>query len=165
MRIVLLIVGALIILGGAGAGAYFYFGQQAQASVGADGEHAKAAEAAEEEEADDGHGGGKGGKFVELDPLVLPIIDEGGVTQLVSIVIVIEVSKSNKAEEVKQYSPRLKDAYIQDMYGILNRHAAMKGGVVQIGMIKQRLNRVTKDVLGPDVVKDVLLQVVQQRPI
>ena len=48
---------------------------------------------------------------------------------------------------------------------MLYQHAAMKGGIVQVAMIMQRLNEVTNTVLGDDVAQDVLLQVVQQRPI
>lgn len=112
-----------------------------------------------------GHGDSAHYEYVELDPLILPIIDEYGVNQVVSLVVSIEVADAAAAEKVKKLSPRLKDAYIQDMYGILNRHAALKGGVVQVDKLKKRLNKVSRDVMGEDVVHDVLLQVVQQRPI
>ena len=38
-------------------------------------------------------------------------------------------------------------------------------GIIQVGKLKKRLNKVSEKVLGEDVVHDVLLQVVQQRPI
>ncbi len=41
----------------------------------------------------------------------------------------------------------------------------MEGGVIQVGYIKARLNKVTAKVMGQDRVRDVLLQVVQQRPV
>ena len=103
-------------------------------------------------------------QYVKLSPLLLPIIDEDGVQQVVSMVVAIEVD-SNNAERVKKYSLRLKDAYIQNMYGILNCHAALKGGVIQVGIIKARLNKVTDEILGDDIDTEVLLQLVQQRPI
>ncbi|MCP4932654.1 MAG: flagellar basal body-associated FliL family protein, partial [bacterium] len=53
----------------------------------------------------------------------------------------------------------------QDMYGVLNRHAALKGGVIQVSVIKARLNKISQEIMGEDVVYDVLLQVVQQKPI
>ena len=103
--------------------------------------------------------------FVELDQLVFPIIDGNGVNQTVSLVIALEMADSEAAAEVITLQPRLKDAFIQEMYGALNRHAALKGGVIQVGKIKARLSHVAKKVLGQDKVKDVLLQVVQQRPV
>lgn len=170
MRKIIIAVVALLMLGGGGAGAYFYFVQPAEASAGdaaadeiAKGHDEKAKEA--KGGAGGGHGSGGGTEFVELDPLVLPVIDNRGVTQTVSLVIALEVGTLEKADEIKKLTPRLKDAYIQDMYGVLNSHAALKGGVVQVGAIKERLNKITADVLGEGMVEDVLLQVVQQRPI
>tara|TARA_B100001989_G_scaffold246915_2_gene218426 strand:+ start:1181 stop:1588 length:408 start_codon:yes stop_codon:yes gene_type:complete len=106
-----------------------------------------------------------GAEFVKLDPLILPIIDTNGVQQIVSLVVAIEVSGVNNAEKVKTMSPKLTDAYIQDMYGVLNEQVALKGGVIQVSVIKERLMHVTEDIMGEDIVSDVLLQVVQQRPI
>jgi len=152
---------ALLVLGGAAAGAYYYFQTPANASVGETDEHQKAAEA-KDHGGGGGHGGGKTA-FVEIDPLVLPIIDESGVSQVVSIVVVIEVPDGDAAKEVERLSPRLKDVYIQEMYGVLNKQAALKGGVIQVGMLKERLSQISHRVLGNENVNDVLLQVVQQR--
>ena len=103
--------------------------------------------------------------FIEMRPLVLPIVDRNGVSQVVSLVVSLEVSDAATKAEVEKLSPRLLDAFIQDMYGALSKQAAMEGGMVQVGYIKSRLNRVSAEVLGKDKVKDVLLQVLQQRPV
>jgi flagellar FliL protein len=161
MKKLLLGLLALLILGGGGAGAYFYFQKPAEAAVGDAEEH----QAAKEAEKDDGHGGKEGGDFVELSPLVLPIIDDTGVTQVVSIVVVIEAASANAANDIRKFEPRLNDAYIQEMYGILNKHAALQGGVVRVDMLKERLNAISQRVLGTEMVNDVLLQVIQQRPL
>lgn len=163
MRMMIIAVAALLVLGGGGAGAYFYFSQQAEASAGPEGEaHGdKHAKKEEKEHKDKSHY-----EFVELDPLILPIVDNNGVSQTVSMVIALEVPDSSAASKVEMLAPKLKDAFIQDMYGMLNRHAALKGGVIQVGAIKKRLNKISDKVMGDEeVVHDVLLQVVQQRPI
>lgn len=164
MKKVLIALAAILILGAGAAGVYFYFQHPAEASVGDTEEH-QAAKEADAHASAEGEQDGGGGDFVELDPLILPIIDETGVAQVVSIVIVIEVSSASIGNDVKKYSPRLKDAYIQEMYGILNEHAALRGGVIQVSMLKDRLKTISRRVLGEDKVVDVLLQVVQQRPI
>jgi len=151
-------IAALVILGGGGAGAYFYFFQSAEASVPEGEEHEVAKE-------DDGEHVELGTEFVELPPLILPIVDGNGVHQVVSLVVALDVSGTDAADEVRAMMPKLQDAFIQDMYGVLNRHAAFKGGVIQVNVIKARLNRISKQVLGEDKVNEVLLQVVQQRPI
>ncbi len=104
-------------------------------------------------------------EYVRLDPLLLPIIDEDGVQQVVSMVVAIEVDGVFNADKVKAMKPKLTDAYIQEMYGALNKHAAFKGGVIQVVMIKEKLNQITHKVMGDDISTEVLLQVVQQRPI
>lgn len=166
MRMILIAVVALLVLGGGGAGAYFYFMTPAEASAGPEAEAAKAAaeQHAKEEPKLDAHGQPIHSEFVELDALILPIIDEDGLTQVISLVVALEVEGADAAGKVESMSPKLKDAFIQDMYGMLSHKGSMKGGIIQVGPLKTRLNAISKKVMGDDVVKDVLLQVVQQRP-
>lgn len=166
MKLAIIGAVALLLVGGIGAGAYFYFVSPAEAAAGKEIEKGHEEAKAEKKE-DKGGDHGKGGAsafFVQLDPLILPIIDEEGLTQVVSLVIAIDVPDEATKEKVKILAPRLTDAFIQEMYGELNRQAAMKGGIVQVNMIKTRLNKIAHRVLGDDMVNDVLLQVVQQRP-
>ncbi|MCB1721125.1 MAG: flagellar basal body-associated FliL family protein [Rhodospirillales bacterium] len=157
MRMVFIALGALIVLGGGAAGAYFYFFQSAEASaVDTIDDH-------KDDKKKDDHSGHY--EFVELDPLILPIVDNNGVSQTVSLVVTLEVVDAEAKTKVEMITPRLKDAFIQDMYGVLNKHAALKGGVIQVDVLKKRLNAVSARVVGEDAVHDVLLQVVQQRPI
>jgi flagellar FliL protein len=162
MKLALIALGALIILGGGAAGAYFYFAKPAEAAAGEISEADKAHDAAKKAAHD---AGPSTVKFVQLDAMILPIIDDSGVTQTVSLVVAIEVADDVEEANVKLLAPRLKDAYIQDMYGMLNRKASMEGGVIQAAKLKDRLNKVTAKVLGQDQFNDVLLQVVNQRPI
>ena len=165
MKILMIGLVALLVLGGVGAGAYFYFGgQKAEASIGETEEHQEAKDAHETD--GDGHGEDGGGfKYVELEPLILPIIDGNGVSQNLSLVIVIEVENSRAQKKVEESQPRLKDAYIQELYGELNRQVAMEGGVLRVQFIKKRLRDISRRVVGEEEVNDVLLQVVQQRPL
>lgn len=159
MKMAVIALVAVLLVGGGAAGAYFYFDKPAEASAGPVDEIKKAEHDAKVEGAAAVH------EFVSLDVLVLPIIDEVGVTQTVTLVISLEVPDAATAEEVKHLSPRLKDAFIQDMYGALNRKNVMNKGVLQVSVVKDRLNRVSKKVMGEGKVNDVLLQVVQQRSV
>ncbi|MAM33960.1 MAG: flagellar basal body-associated FliL family protein [Micavibrio sp.] len=152
MKKIAVIALILAMLGG-GAFAYFNFNGEAVASI-PDGKEAKAS----------GHDNANL-SFVELDPLILPIVDKSGVSQVVSMVIALEVHDAESAALVERLAPKLKDAYIQDLYGVLNYKAALQGGVIQVGEVKKRLNAISIAVLGEDVVTDVLLQVVSQRPV
>lgn len=143
---------SILLMAGAGFGIIQFLNKPAQASE-------------QKETKAEGNSATPEVSFVEMKPLVLPIVDQNGVSQIVSLVVSLEASSPEVKAEIEKYSPRLLDAFIQDMYGALSRQAAMEGGMVQVGYIKSRLNRVTAEVLGKDKVKDVLLQVVQQRPV
>ena len=104
-------------------------------------------------------------EYVELSPLVLPIIGQAGISQTLSLVVSIEVNTVSDAEKIEKIAPKLQDAYIQDMYGVLSSEANLaQGGTIQVKDLKKRLTDVSKTVAG-DMVNDVLLQVVSQRPI
>lgn len=120
------------------------------------------AEASEAKEAKEGEGA-PAPTFVEMKPLVLPVLDKEGISQIVSIVVSLETDTPEKAKEVEALKPRLTDAYIQGMYGVLSSKEVMADGILQVEYIKGRLNKITNKVLGENKVKDVLLQVVQQR--
>lgn len=164
MKLAVIAILAVLILGGGAAGAYFYFDKPAEAAAGPVDEAAKAEHEAKKEEAAEGAEAPKE-QFVQLDPLILPVIGETGVSQTISLVISIEVPDEAAAKEVERLSPRLKDAFIQDMYGALSRKSAMQNGVLQVNAIKERLNHISTKVLGQEKVNDVLLQIVQQRPV
>lgn len=165
MKMAVIALVAVLLLGGGAAGAYFYFAKPAEASAGPLNEAKKAEHEAKVEKAKEGEEAPKA-QFVALDALILPIIDDSGVTQTVTMLVSLEVTDEATAKEVTNLTPRVKDAFIQDMYGSLNRKNAMNAsGLVDVASIKARLNKVALKVLGPDKVKDVLLQVVTQRPI
>lgn len=161
MKFVMIAAIALVFLGGGAAGAYFFLNKPAVASATEMSEAEKADAAA----AKAAHEAALEAVFVKLDPLILPIVDSNGVTQTVSIVISIEVADEEAAARVEAMQPRLKDAFLQDMYGMLSQKAVMKGGVIEVAKIKARLNNISHKVMGGDTVKEVLLQVVQQRRI
>lgn len=163
MKTIILGVLALVILGGGGFGVYSYFMKPAEASPAAAGEeHAAAAEAGHKKPA---HDPAHPLPVVELGRMMVPVIDREGISQVVSLVVSLEAFDQPSADKIKYNEPRLKNAYIQEMYGILNRHAALKGGVLQISTLQERLDKVSEKVLGANVAHGVVLQVVQQEPV
>jgi hypothetical protein len=102
-------------------------------------------------------------EYLEMMPLVLPVITNAGVTQQVSLLVSLELPYG-KRDEIKYLEPRIADAYIQDLYGALSSGFAMTAtDVLDVQALKERLTMVTAKVLGPEAVRQVLLQVVQQR--
>lgn len=165
MRLIIMIVVLLLVFGGGGAVAYFYFGIGKSVEATADGEAVVAEESHSKEEKGHGGGHGKGSEYVEISPLVFPLIDSSGVHQVVSLVVSVEVPDHKGVAKIEELGPRLNDAYIQELYGYLNRAGSLKNGAIQISELKKRLNRVTARVIGEDYFSDVLLQVVQQHSV
>lgn len=145
-----------MLLAGSGAGAYFYFKHPAEAAI----DPSNTSGSSHKKGHDEAHF-----EYVRLDPLILPVLDEHGVSQFVSLVVMIEVKDSHAADHVDLMSPRLKDAYLQYLYGALSRRTVLEGGVLRVDLVKKLLNEVTIKVLGEGMAHDVLLQTVQQRPI
>ena len=154
MKKAIIAVIALLLFGGGGFGAYLFFNKPAEATETK--EAAKGAEAAKEGEK-------APPTFVEMKPLVLPVVDKEGISQIISLVISVETDDPANAAQIELMRPRLTDAYIQGMYGVLSSKAVMSDGILQVAYIKDRLHAITVKVMGKGKVKDVLLQVVQQR--
>ncbi len=157
MRLLFIIFLVLGIVGGAGFGLYTYVLKPAEASETDQVDEVKKAEKPKIKVSNY--------EFVELDPLILPIIDQNGFSQTVSMIVAIEVRSTFHSQFVNSVQPKIKDAFIQEMYGYLNKETALNpGGAIKVKYLKERLNKVTLELLGPDIVNDVLLTVVQQRP-
>ncbi|HPD82490.1 MAG: flagellar basal body-associated FliL family protein [Alphaproteobacteria bacterium] len=165
MKYALILLVAIALLGAGGAAGFFAFQKQAVASLGPENAKALAEKMARDKAAVIAGEEAKKLEFVELDSIILPIIDSNGVSQVVTLIVSLEVGDKENVEYVKKLTPRLKDAFIQDMYGVLNRKASMDGGVVKVDELKKRLNRVSTKILGENKINSVLLQVVNQRPI
>jgi flagellar FliL protein len=165
MKYIMILLMAVCLLGAGGAAGFFAFQKQAVASLGAENATALAAKKARDKAALSAEEIAKNLRFVKLDPIILPIIDTQGVSQVVTLIVSLEVDSEEKAKRAELLIPRLKDAFIQDMYGVLNRKAATSGGLVKVDQLKARLNRISIKVLGKGNINSVLLQVVNQREI
>ena len=103
-------------------------------------------------------------EYMQLAPVMLPVITDKGISQQVSLFISLEVPYGTTGK-VENLRPRLADAYLQDLYGIFSSGQGMtQAGAVNVKMVKDRLTRITKNVLGDQEFNDVLLEVIQQRP-
>jgi flagellar basal body-associated protein FliL len=102
--------------------------------------------------------------YVTIRPLLIPIISDKGLSENVDISIVIEVPDSERAQVVRDNEPLLTDAFIHDMYSALNNSSGRRDGVVRVDVIKDRLNRTSRRILGDENMNDVLLEVVYQQP-
>jgi hypothetical protein len=114
------------------------------------------------EGAEEGKAPGHEVEYFEIAPLIVPIITDKGLTRQVSMVVMLEIP-GGKTEEIKNFKPRLMDAYIRDLYGAMGAgHILMRANIVDVEALRTRLVNVTERIVGKELVKDVLLQAVTQ---
>lgn len=100
--------------------------------------------------------------YVDLQPLSVPVINDTGLVQQVSVAVSLECPMG-KRDQVNAYRPRLMDAYLRELYGALGSgRVMMRNNVVDVEAVRARLGVVTQKIVGPDLVSDVLLQSVHQ---
>src|SRR5262245_10987007 len=75
-----------------------------------------------------GHGGGNSelsagqdeARYITMTPMILPIMNDGGIEEVVSVVVALEVKDQDLMDKVNRQVPKLKDAYMRALYGKLD---------------------------------------------
>jgi hypothetical protein len=101
-------------------------------------------------------------KFVEFETFYMPILDDNSQGRVFAFSVSIEVPDSRRVNLVETAKPRLTDAFIHDMYGLWNKDAAYRNGVVHVDVIRDRLSRSSCRILGDENVNDVSLKAVDE---
>jgi flagellar FliL protein len=102
--------------------------------------------------------------YVRFNPLQLPLIGDDGIEQVIDIIVALEVPDQASADLVIAMAPRLNDAILRDLYGVLHTSRIMRNGIVNVTAVKQRIVAVAKDIMGEELISDALVQGVAQRP-
>lgn len=110
-----------------------------------------------------------GGKFagdpiyVHISPMILPVINESGVEQLITVQIDVEVKNFDAADAMHSHMPKVMDALMSHLYGGLGSGVLKKGKLVDVSKIKIKANDAVSEVIGADNINEVLVQGVAQR--
>ena len=149
MKTVVILVLVLVLLGGGGAAGWFFFLKEDPEAVTEEVvEQAPPAPPV----------------YVRFNPLQLPLIGDDGIDQVIDIIVALEVPDDAAADQVIAMAPRLNDAILRDLYGVLHTSRIMRDGVVNVNAIKQRIVVVAQGIMGEELVSDALVQGVAQRP-
>ena len=103
--------------------------------------------------------------YVHLNPIIVPILSDTGSTQIITLVVAIEVPNDESVAMVERNRIRLTDAFLTDMYGVLDKNRLIKNGYIDIERVKSRLNKISKRVVGEESISGVMLEAVQQRKV
>ena len=101
--------------------------------------------------------------YVRLDPIFVPIITGDQVTQQVGVTLMLQLVENKEKGDVESKRIPLYDAFFRDLYGYFQDRAVASGRVDQL-YLKTRLLKTANRVVGPDLVKEVLIEQLFARP-
>jgi hypothetical protein len=105
-----------------------------------------------------GEGAIEGPAFVKMAPIVLPIFNkENKVTRQAGLVLALELEPGKTAGDLEPNERKLRDAFITDLYTLFEQTANAEH-VIDVVLVKERLQQTSDRVLGPGVVHAVLIQ-------
>ena len=98
--------------------------------------------------------------FMDMDTLVIPIIGKDR-TRSYYLDIRIELNSANRTEAAQQ-KVRLHDAFLRDMFVFLPQHLE-RAPTVNLNAVKSRFVYIAQQILGEELVRDVLIQSAYER--
>lgn len=101
--------------------------------------------------------------YVRLDPIFVPVIEGDQVTRQVGITLMLQLAEDQAKSDVESKRKPLYDALFRDLYGYFQDRAAANGRVDQT-YLKARLLKTTTRIVGPKLVKEVLIEQLFERP-
>lgn len=116
---------------------------------------AAASEAKSEEEVDES--GIPTKRYIEVEPIVLPVLREGKVAWHLTLMIVVELSDPMRVDVIPRTMPQLRDALLTELHSLFAFRYIQDRGTVTPA-VKSRLELVAERVLGRDAVQAVLVQ-------
>ncbi len=145
-RLVILVVIVLLVAGGGGA-AWWFLLREAPADATAEADRAP--------ETEDKDSVRK--RYVELEPMVLPIIREGQVTLHLTVVLAVELITPMPEVDVARLQRPLRDAIFSELHAVYAlRYVQEKG--FDHPIVRERLMRASERILGPGQVRAVLVR-------
>lgn len=144
MKLIVIVVVVVVLLAGGGGAAYFFH----DALFGAEGEQA-AAKLPISKTPD--------ALFVDLETLNIAVIHNRRIEKHIVLQVALEVVNEEARVLVSKSLPRIKDAFIKDMYDFYAYQKPDAAGV-NVEAIKRRLKRTVDGVMKDGSVKNVLIQ-------
>ena len=102
--------------------------------------------------------------FVRMDSLVIPVIRNNQVERHVMLTLTLEVGDNHGRHRVQKAVNRIRDAFVLDLHGYM-RVVLTRSREDFLFLLKGRLLRVVAGVIGPGVVREVLVQQVAEREV
>ena len=100
--------------------------------------------------------------LIDIDPLQIPLFRDGTVDRSLFMHLMIEVRKGSDADLVNENLIRIIDAFLSYVHAL--NALDIKPGVNDRAFLKQRLLVKAAEIVGPDIIVDLLFVNIFERP-
>lgn len=104
-----------------------------------------------------------GPTFVKLPLFNIPVIEGDKVTRQITVGVALELAEGLQASSIDEKKPEVIDAFLRDLYAMFAQRSGTSRIAIQAS-IKQRLTQTAERVLGPGLVRQVLVVQLLERP-
>jgi flagellar basal body-associated protein FliL len=101
-------------------------------------------------------------RYIELEPIVFPIIREGQVILHLTLAVSLELDKPAPVDQISQALPRLQDAVFSELHAVFALRYVQERGY-DLPIVQARTRLASERVLGAGAVKTVLIRNVSER--
>jgi hypothetical protein len=95
--------------------------------------------------------------YMRLERIIVPKIHDNAVEKLMTYILVVEFTDPESRDRAKLIMPKLMDAYMRDLHILTSRAGTAEEGI-DLAVAKRYLLASGARVLGPDAIKDVLIE-------
>jgi hypothetical protein len=96
--------------------------------------------------------------YVRFPPIFIPIIQGEQVTRQIGVTLMLELKEGEEKQPVEEKRLRLTDAFMRDLYVFFQQRSGMKSNDIDEMYLKDRLLKVADNVIGDQMIREVLIQ-------
>lgn len=100
-------------------------------------------------------------RFVDIDPLVIPVFQDSGVAATIQINIKLETVGAKNEQRVTRLVPKLYDAFFKDLLAFMPR-LLREQDRANVYILKRRMQMVGDRIAGKGVIDSVLVQAISR---
>ncbi len=101
--------------------------------------------------------GGKEVQFFRLPVFNLPVIREGRIAQQISVNVTLETSDIQARNKIIEKRIKIQSAFLRNLHGLVSLSNGTDR-VLAVPTVKARLQKAADGILGPGVVKNILVE-------
>jgi hypothetical protein len=100
--------------------------------------------------------------YVRFAPIFTPIIEGDQVTRQIGVTLMLQLDPGQEKDGIEAKHLQLNDAFVRDLYAFFQQRARVQ--TIDEAYLKGRLLQTASAVIGPNVVKEVLIEQLFEQP-